>query len=341
MIQYDECIITKIALHKIGNLERRSLISEALYESADDTEDALLKRLFIKPFQSHSTTFEFSHNIGLEYNVLFQQAKAIFEETDFMPASQNIAQHLIECSKHPNINEGDLFIVHFQDLQLGNKHFEALGIYKFEDKENYLETKQGDKQMDLQFRKGLSNKKPDKACLIVFTDEPYTLLVIDSNNGETDYWQNEFIKHRPKNDNINNTTDFLTLAKNFITDQIPNEYEVNRSDQLNLLNRSVEYFKNHETFDKEEFEQEVFDDKSIIKSFRSFDESWRQEHDLDISDNFEISAQAVKKQARVFKSILKLDKNFHIYIHGDRDLIEQGIEKDGRKYYKIYFDQES
>jgi hypothetical protein len=59
-----------------------------------------------------------------------------------------------------------------------------------------------------------------------------------------------------------------------------------------------------------------------------------------VADSFEISTQAVKKQARIFKSVLKLDKNFHIYIHGNRDMIEQGVEKDGRKYYKIYFENE-
>ena len=48
----------------------------------------------------------------------------------------------------------------------------------------------------------------------------------------------------------------------------------------------------------------------------------------------------MKKQARVFKSVLKLDKNFHIYIHGDRNRIERGVDEQGRKYYKIYYDQE-
>jgi hypothetical protein len=59
-----------------------------------------------------------------------------------------------------------------------------------------------------------------------------------------------------------------------------------------------------------------------------------------LKDNFKISQQAVKKQARVFKSVLKLDRNFHIYIHGDRELIQQGVERDGRKYYKIYYNEE-
>ena len=47
----------------------------------------------------------------------------------------------------------------------------------------------------------------------------------------------------------------------------------------------------------------------------------------------------VKKQARAFKSVIKLDKNFHIYIHGDRDLIEQGEDERG-KFYKVYYNKE-
>ena len=50
---------------------------------------------------------------------------------------------------------------------------------------------------------------------------------------------------------------------------------------------------------------------------------------------------AVKKQARSIKSIIKLDKNFHIYVHGSRELIEQGVDEEGRKFYKIYYKEES
>lgn len=69
--------------------------------------------------------------------------------------------------------------------------------------------------------------------------------------------------------------------------------------------------------------------------------NYREENEIELTDNFDISPHAVKKQARAFKSVLKLDKNFHIYIHGNRELIEQGVEKDGRKFYKIYFKEES
>ena len=80
----------------------------------------------------------------------------------------------------------------------------------------------------------------------------------------------------------------------------------------------------------------------MIEAFDKFGKTYKETSNRAFDDQFEISSHAVKRQARVFKSVLKLDKNFHIYIHGDRDRIEQGVdERTGRKYYKIYYDQES
>lgn len=341
MIQFDDCHISQLSIMRLSSGPDAKIWNKTTQAIPDADEQKLIKKLLLKQFSAHTTSFEFAHEVNLEYNVLFDLSKKLFDGAALDTVAEQIAQHLLSVSKHPNINEGELFIAQYSDLNLGERHYQALGIYKYEDKESFLETVHNQEKLELQFRKGLNSKKAEKACLILCTDEPYTLLVIDSNNSETEYWQNEFIKHKPKNDHFNNTGDFLTLAKTFITEQIPQEYDINKTDQLSLLNRSVDYFKKHETFDRKEFEEEVFEDKGIIKSFRSFDQNWQQENDLEIGDQFEIAAQVVKKQARAFKSVLKLDKNFHIYIHGDRDLIEQGIDKDGRKFYKIYYDNES
>ena len=170
-----------------------------------------------------------------------------------------------------------------------------------------------------------------KHVLILFTETPYTVFIIDNTSNETDYWQNEFIKVKLKQDDANSTNQFLTLAKSFVTKQFPSEFETTKADQIDLLNRSVEYFKKNENFDKQNFEQEVFQDNEVIKSFQNFDSKYRQENEINISDDFFISSQVVKQQARVFKSVLKLDKNFHIYIHGNNELIKQGVDSDGRK----------
>jgi hypothetical protein len=78
----------------------------------------------------------------------------------------------------------------------------------------------------------------------------------------------------------------------------------------------------------------------VIESFNQYKSAYQQEYDIDIVDDFSISDSAVKKQARIFKNVIKLDKNFHIYVHGDRNLIERGTDKNG-KFYKIYYREEN
>jgi hypothetical protein len=171
----------------------------------------------------------------------------------------------------------------------------------------------------------------------------YKICIIDKANksGEAQFWKEDFLHVKPSNDDYQRTKTFLTIAKSYVSQQLTEEFEVSKTDQIDLLNRSVDYFKKHDSFDKTEFEEEVFHDKSMIESFRNFNEEYRVKNELEALDDFEISVQAVKKQARIFKSVLKLDKNFHVYIHGNRNLIEQGIDDDGRKFYKIYYREES
>jgi len=342
MIQIEDTIIRKLIYHRLSLENNNSMLSETLYDFTNDEEEMVLKKILLKPFLSNTTTYEFKHEIDLELNPLFKLSQSIFEGSDFISQSKNICQHLKTVSKHPNIKDGDLFIMKFENISFDNKLYEGLGIYKIENKENFIETtKYFNGEAGLNFRKGIGSKRLDKACLILFTEIPYTVFIIDNTSNETDYWQNEFIKVNLKKDDVNNTNQFLSLAKSFVTKQFPSEFGTTKADQIDLLNRSVEYFKKNENFEKKNFEQEVFQDNEVIKSFQTFDSKYRQENEIDIADDFLISSQAVKKQARVFKSVLKLDKNFHIYIHGNNELIKQGVDSDGRKYYKIYFETES
>ena len=158
--------------------------------------------------------------------------------------------------------------------------------------------------------------------------------------GSTEFWHKDFIGLRPKQDHVNSTSNVLELTKTFITQQLPQDFEIPKADQIDLLNRSVQYFKDNTEFDRGTFAREVFESDEVAESFQRFGDHFSESHAVDIQDNFEISAQAVKRQARIFKSVLKLDKNFHIYIHGDRNKIEQGVDENGRKFYKIYYEQE-
>ncbi len=343
MIEYQEAAIRKLTFQKIGN-EFQKITAPFSYEYDNEEEEEILKKIFLKPFSSSAATYEFAHSIDLELHPLFKLSKSIFHGGDFDTVSQQILQHLKTVSKHPNIKDGDLFVVKYDDVKLNNQHYTGLGIYKIENKENFIETNaNSNDEIKLDIKQGISGRKLDKACLILLTDEPYTIFVIDNgNNGnDTEYWMNEFLAVELKNDFINNTSQFLSLTKSFITEQFPEEYQTTKADQIELLNRSVQYFKKHETFDKSEFETEVLQNKNVIESFRNFDDTYREYNGIDLKDTFEISPQAVKKQARIFKSVLKLDRNFHIYIHGNTEMIQQGIDEDGRKFYKIFYQEES
>lgn len=342
MIQIDDTIIRELIYHRIAIDSESPVLNDSLYDFSNDEEEAILRKIFLKPFLAVTSTWEFCHDVDIELNTLYKLSSAVFEGDDLINQSKKICQHLKAVSKHPNIKDGDLFVIRFDDINLNGQQCRGLGIYKIENKENFIETtKYHNGESGLTFRKGISTKRLDKACLILFTEKPFTVFTIDNTSNETDYWQNEFIKVRLRNDGVNNTNHFLSLTKSFVTKQFPSEFETTKADQIDLLNRSVEYFKKNDSFDKGSFEQEVFQDNELIKSFQNFDSKYRQENELDIADDFQISPQAVKKQARVFKSVLKLDKNFHIYIHGNNELIKQGVESDGRKYYKIYFETES
>ena len=60
-----------------------------------------------------------------------------------------------------------------------------------------------------------------------------------------------------------------------------------------------------------------------------------------LADAFEPSSEALNKQSKVFRSVIKLDRNFHIYVHGDSSKIMKGEDNVGRKYYILYYNEES
>jgi len=342
MIDFTEIILESIYIHKVGNKLRDEVIEVSdknLSLENEDTKKYLL-RYFLSPFNNNEV-YNFHYPTDLNLNDTYTFAKRIFENPENLyDLSIDISKHLYEKSSHPKINGGEFCICYFKDCLLEGHKTDVIGLFKSEKKDVFLKLTSS----KIRHESGVNIDKLDKGCLIFNLEEEngYKICIVDSNkSNDTQYWKDEFLSIKPASDNYHFTKNFLSITKDFITKQIPEDFEVSKADQIDFLNRSVDYFKRHETFDKQEFETEVFGDSDVIKSFQKFDKTYRQENEVEFSDNFEISSQAVKKQARVFKSVLKLDKNFHIYIHGNREMLEQGIDENGRKYYKIYYEEET
>jgi len=350
MISYFQASLSHPTIHKVGNklLDEHLSLSEHSLKIDDEVLDNLLMNYFLKPFEKVNEIYRFDHPTGdLNLNEVYHFAEKIFNDKDaFHENSRQIAKHLYDISNHPKIKSGELYLCYFTDLQIEGESMDAIGIFKSESKEPYLKVVQKSKEFEINYEEEAINiKKLDKGCLIFNTEkeEGYKVAVIDQTNStEAAYWIDDFLKLKIRNNNYTQTNTVLKVYKDFVTNQIDEEFEISKTDKIDLLNRSIKYFKEKEHFDLDEFSNEVLAHEQGIESFKRFKKNYEDEFETEIGDSFMISDTAVKKQARVFKSVLKLDKNFHIYIHGNKELIEKGYDEAMKmSYYKVYFREEN
>lgn len=350
MISFFEASLAELSIHRIGNKSEDEfyVLSEQSIVIKDELLTGLLMKYFLGPYEKLNEICRFFHpNDNLNLNEVYHFAKEIFEKGEtFHENTQQLAKYLYEVSSHPKIKSGELYVAYFENVQIEGELHDAIGIFKSETKETYLKVYPEHAGFGLSYEQEAINiSKLDKGCLIFNTEaaEGFKVAVIDQTNrsAEAVYWKDEFLKLKVRNDNYNQTNNVLGVYKNFVTQKLDEDFELTKADKIDLLNKSMKYFKEKESFDLDEFSNEVIANAEGIESFKSFKKSYEEEFDTPIADSFDISSAAVKKQARTYKSVLKLDKNFHIYIHGDKELIEKGFDDNkAMNFYKVFFKEE-
>lgn len=345
MINSVNATIKGIALHRVGNKanDEGYFLSESLIDTDDEIID-LLKNYFLSHFNSEEY-YHFYHETDINLNEAFAYISSIFDDEEtLIEQSQNLAKHLYSKSEHPKIKSGEFYAVCFDGCEFNGEVINAVGLFKSENKDTFLKVLRSAEGFDLETEQGVNINKLDKGCLILNTerDNGYIIAIVDNTNkgSEAQYWVDDFLQVRQRQDEYFNTHNVLSVYKNFVTKELPQKFEVSKADQADLLNKSVQFFKENENFNLESFSAEVFEQPDVIESFHQYKDKYQQDNNIELPDEFDISNSAVKKQARAFKSIIKLDKNFHIYVHGDRRLIEQGEDEKG-KFYKVYYKEES
>ncbi|TVR77050.1 MAG: nucleoid-associated protein [Chitinophagaceae bacterium] len=347
MLFLSDAEIDALAIHKVGNKNREEdlLISDELLNIRDlELKDAVAKYFFSS--MKEDLFFTFHHETDIALNEVFYYSKEIFKNPDsLLEHSANLAKLLYERSVHPNVKSGELYVGYFKKCQVNEEEVDAIGLFKSESRHSFLKVLQNNNKIDLAHEKGIDISRLDKGCLIYKTNEEngYILSVVDNTNkrSEAKYWMDEFLQVKENEDNHYTTRNFMNLCKDFITLDLPDKFEVSKPDQMDLLSKSANYLKENESLDFNTYAESVMEQGEVIERFNSFKDQYQDEKGVNLYNNFEISPSTVKKQSRIFKSILKLDKNFHIYIHGNRNMIEQGEDENGRKFYKIYYEKES
>ncbi len=346
MLGFSETIIGQLVVHKVGskyNDENIRLSKDIL--KLDDDIKALLSTYFLTPFKSDEY-FKLNHESDLNLNEVYHYVSKIFDDSgQILEQSVHLAKHLYEKSIHPNIKGGEFYTVYFQDISFNNESLNAVGLFKSESRETFLKVYPTENNFSVESEQGINIKKLDKGCLILNTEREkgYVVASIDKINKGDDarYWIDDFLKIRQREDEYYHTENVMKMYKDFVVKELPSEYEVEKADQVDLINKSKKFFKETDNFQLEDFSEKVFEDKNLIESFNKYKKIYESENEVQISDEFSISGSAVKNNSRVYKSVIKLDKNFHIYVHGNRNYITRGYdEKTGMHYYQVFFNEE-
>jgi len=340
--------LRNVIVHQVGNPTRGEQLhlSTAPLTLNDTLVRELLTKYFLGNFNENDR-YQFTHVSDLELNELYQYASQIFgDRKSFVEVSGDIARFLFSKSTHVKVKQGELYIAHFGEVPLDSDFVEAIGIFKSETKQPFLKVFPHGDNLEVASEEGININKLDKGCLIynMGKKDGYIVCVVDVTNKQNDtrYWIDDFLQVTPISDAYHQTDNLLGFCKQFFTQEYPDKFEVAKSDQLELVERSMDYFKTNEQFDLQEFTRDVIIHEEVIDTFMAYKENYEKSREFETPENFDINLAAVKKQAKSFKSILKLDKNFHVYIHGRRDLLEKGFDDlSGKHYYKLYYDEES
>jgi hypothetical protein len=348
MPDFSNIQIQDIALHYTGNKSQEEVLrlSKKKLMIHDEQVLELLLQYFIPPFKSEEL-YNLHHESDILLNEVYSYVSAIFQDKAiFFEQSVNLAKHLYEQSTHPKIKGGEFYVVYFTGCIIDDEETDAIGLFKSESKETFLKVSPLGDSFDINYEDGININKLDKGCIIYNIDREngYLASIVDNVNKSVEalYWKDSFLRVMQRQDNYHFTQNCMNVCKGFVTQKLPKEFEVSKADQADFLNKSVQYFKQNEEFDFTNFSKEVFQQPEVIDAFKDYKEQYQTENEVTIADEFNISDQAVKKQSKVFKSIIKLDKNFHIYVHGNRQNIVKGYdEATGMHFYQLFFKEEN
>jgi hypothetical protein len=345
MIDFSRAQLTHFTVHFVGNkgLGEELTLSEKTIDIQDDFVKETLLRYFLSPFKT-DIYHRFKGKIDISLASVANCCEDIFSTRQkFVEASRQMATHLHNQSMHPKVKGGEFYVCFFKDAMVDGELCDAVGIFKTENKETFLKVFQHIDSFEVDCDNGININKLDKGCLVFNTEKKdgYKLSVIDTNNKVAEcalYWEEDFLNATLKTNGYYHTKNFMDASRGFCEEVLTEENNVAKTDQMMMLNKSTGYFKEKDKFNIRDFEKEVLVQPELIEAFHDYRSDYNKKLDLTAIDEFDVSPTAVKKNQKYMRSVVKLDKNFHIYIHSKHDYVERGFDEErGLKYYKLFY----
>jgi len=338
--------IKKWIIHSIRNEYGQSVLnlSESHHPNLSEEQQAIITNYFLGGFKSDEY-FGFDLDKTSETSVYSSIRSMFLAPVEFVTMSQRIVEKFESCIEVDKLDETFLMCAEFEGALFNGEEVRAIGVFRASNKQKFAEFDQELSPISMEIRTGHSLTKPDFAAVVFDTldREGYRMLILDPDRkgAVPSLWSSDFLQTKAVKSGFGMTTNYMDMCKSFIVEQMPKEFEMDRATQASFLNKSSSYFKKADEIDTETFVAEVFEQSDIIDSFDKFKDQFVSERQIEIDDRFAASKPAIRQGNKDFKSVLKLDKNFHVYVHGNREMIEQGFDAErGLKFYKIFFKEE-
>lgn len=349
MINLYSAQIESLSLHRVGNKSRNESIflSEVPY-TLNDEISALLKEYFFKPFrEKEENYFKLGHEVDLAFNEIYKAATTIFEDpAQIHKVSKQIATHLYGQSNHPHIKNGEIYVAYLSDVLVDNEKVNAVGLFKSESKQDFLEFEEQSKNLEILVRQGININKLDKGCLIFNKEKEngYKVLSVDSNRYDTKYWLENFLGVEPLTDENFYTKNYLKFCQGFAKDVVlPAE---DKQQEVLFMNRAVNHFAKNDAFEETQFLNEVIENPELIPEFKHYKVEKGPKYSIEDVSNFDIANKAVSDARRKIKNVINLDTNIQIkmdFINPEsaEKFVEKGWDEERQMYYYlVYFNKE-
>jgi len=341
--------IQSISLHRIGNKSKAEPIFLSKEPFNPDGETSgLLKEFFLKPFrEKEENYYRLTHEVDMEFNEVYKLVSEMFEKPEKShELSLNLTKHLYNQSNHPHIKSGEIYITYLTDILLDNEKTDAIGIFKSELKQDFLQFAESGANLDLLLQKGININKLDKGCLIfnVNKSDGYKVLSVDSNRYDAKYWVEHFLGLNALEDDNFYTKNYLKFCQNFAKDVVlPAE---DKKQEVMFMNRAVNHFAKNDAFEETNFLNEVMENPELIPEFKHYKTEKGPKYSIEDVSSFDIANKAVSDTRKKIKNIIQLDTNVQIkmdFINPEsaEKFIEKGWDEERQMYYYlVYFNKE-
>lgn len=345
----EEARIAEIAVQFMDEVDDglKLNLTEQLAEFIDEEQQEYVGGKMLDLFDP-DVQFQFSDGQNGELTATQSLLERLYSnDLGFLECSRLLAEKLYSVSSHHTVKPCEFFLVRISDLVVDGQMVDAVGLFKTNERQRVLRAANRNGTPELNLISGIDLGRISKGALFFrFSEnEPFNAFVSDRLTLDARYWTEDFLGVQRVQDDGFHTGQYLSMCQEFAEEAFPATQDKNS--QLKFLNKSLEYFKNNESFEPEEFERQVVGAGAMAGKFQSFSNNYMDDHGYEEVGNFDISVPELKKMQRKIRNLIKLDTEIEIRVRSNNPeinnrYVERGYD-DGRGmyFYKVYFNSEA